>query len=75
MNSFTPQVDIVDKLRDEAGRLLVRRAVNRNDWISEALLDIAAGDQTHWTPQEWTVLLADVRTTRLHIDDWLDLNT
>ena len=75
MNFFTPAPDPVDRLREDAGHLLVCRAVNRSDWISEALLDIAAGKQTHWTPQEWDVLLADVRATRLHIADWLDLNT
>jgi hypothetical protein len=38
-----------ERLRDH-GRLLVRRAVKREDWITDALLDLAAGDQQQWTP-------------------------
>lgn len=75
MNSCTPQLDTVDQLRDEAGHLLVRRAVDRSDWISDAVLDIAAGDRKHWTPQDWRTLLKDLRRSPGTLAEWLDLNT
>jgi hypothetical protein len=64
---------IGDKPRDlnEHGRLLVRRAVHRDDWISEALLDIAAGDQTEWTTQEWDALLTELDACDMTIAEWL----
>ena len=57
------------------GHLLVRRAILRNDWISDALLDLAAGSQTEWTPQEWNVLLKELRESSEKIEDWLVLNS
>ena len=63
-----------DRLR-EHGRLLVRRAVLRDDWIGETLLDLAAGDQTEWTPQQWDALLRDIGESDMTIDEWLDFNT
>lgn len=61
-------------LRDH-GRLLVRRAVFRDDWITDALLDLAAGDQHEWTPQEWDTLLAEVSGSDMTIDEFLDFYT
>ena len=75
MNSCTPELDPVDHLRSEAGHLLVRRAVDRSDWISDAILDIAAGQRVHWTPQDWNTLLTDLRRSPGSLADWLDLNT
>ena len=63
-----------DRLRDH-GRLLVRRAVNRDDWIAHALLDIAAGDQTEWTPAQWDTLLAEISGLDMTIDEYLDFYT
>ena len=51
-----------ERLRDH-GRLLVRRAVLRDDWIADALLDLAAGDKQQWTPQEWFDLQMDMETS------------
>ena len=68
------QTHSVDQLRDCAGRLLVRRAVDRNDWISDAIFDIAAGSKLNWTPQEWKALDHDLHACRLRLNDWLDLN-
>lgn len=65
---------IAGDLRDH-GRLLVRRAVNRDDWIAEALLDIAAGDQTDWTPAQWDTLLAEISGNDMSIDEFLDFYT
>lgn len=62
-----------ERLRDH-GRLLVRRAVLRDDWISEALLDLAAGDKQQWTPQEWFDLQMDMEASDMTIDEWLDFH-
>lgn len=67
--------DIIDRLRDEAGHLLVRRACDRDDWIGSAVLDVAAGDKREWTPSEWSAMLADLHRTPGNLADWLDLNT
>ena len=75
MNGPTSELEPVDRLRDEAGRLLVCRAVERDDWISQSLLDIAAGSRKKWNPSEWRGLICDLQACRLRISDWLDLNT
>jgi len=75
MNFCTLEVDPIVRLRDEAGRLLVRRAIERDDWIAQALCDIAAGDRTDWSLVEWTEVLQRLRQTELRVADWLDLNT
>jgi len=78
MNFCTSEVDpgdIVERLRDEAGHLLVARAATRNDWIGEAVLDIAAGDRKIWTLKQWRALLQDLHCTPGKLADWLDLNT
>lgn len=61
----------LDRLRDEAGGLLVRRAVDRGDWITETLLDVAAGNRRHWTLKAWKRLLRDLRHSDVRIRDWL----
>ena len=62
-------------LREAAGNLLVSRLVERDDWISQGVFDIAAGNRTNWTPQDWRTLLNDLRASRVKLTDWLDLNT
>ena len=69
----TPELDPVDRLRRDAGRLLVSRAIDRDDWISQAVLDIAAGSKIDWTPADWQILVRDLKAGRLNISDWLDL--
>ncbi len=78
MNFCTSEVDpgeIVERLRDEVGHLLVRRVVDRDDWVSDAVLDIAAGNRKSWTYSDWHMLLVDLRRTPGKLADWLDLNT
>jgi len=75
MNICTLEVDPVIRLRDEAGKLLVRRAIERNDWIAETICDIAAGNRTDWSVVEWDEVLQGLRQTELRVADWLDLNT
>jgi len=67
--------NVVDRLRDEAGHLLISRAFKRDDWIGRAVLNIAAGDKLVWTLGEWFAVLADLRRTPGNLADWLDLNT
>lgn len=54
---------------------MVRRVIDRDDDIAEAVFDIAAGDRQHWTSQDWRTVLADLSGCRLRLADWLDLNT
>ncbi len=54
------------------GRLLVRRAVHRDDWISEALFDMAAADQTEWTTRQWDALLAELERSDMTISEFID---
>ena len=69
-------VSLQERLRDR-GRLLVRRAVTRDDWIADALLDLAADadGRTEWTPEQWDMLLTDLRRSDMSIEEWLDFNT
>ena len=60
---------------EDHGHLLVRRAVLRDDWISDALLDLAADGQTDWTPKQWDTLLTELQSSTLNIRDWIVLYT
>ena len=53
------------------GHLLVRRAIERDDWVSESIFNLAAGDQAHWTPEEWAPILTDLETCDDKLADWL----
>ncbi len=64
----------VNRLRDTAGHLLISRVVNRDDWVSQSVFDIAAGDRKSWTVTDWDELLADLDACQLCLSDWLDLN-
>ncbi len=75
MNCFPSEVPMVERLRREAGHLLVHRVIERDDWIAAAVLDIAAGDRKHWNPKDWDTLLKDLRCTPGRLAEWLDLNT
>lgn len=55
------------------GSLLVRRAVLRDDWIAEAIFDLASADRTDWTPQQWDTLLKELTESSLTIEQWLTL--
>ena len=62
---------IEDRLRDEVGHILIRRVIERDDWVSEAIFDIAAGDKKHWSPIEWAAVLCDLERCKLKVADWL----
>lgn len=60
------------RLQEEAGHLLVRRAIVRDDWIADAVLDIAAIGKTQWTPSEWNALLAELSQESAKLAEWID---
>ena len=61
-----------EDLRDEVGHHLVRRVIERDDWASEAIFDIAAGDKKEWTPIEWAAVLCDLERCKLKVNEWLE---
>jgi len=60
---------------EDHGSLLVRRVVDRNDELSEAIFDLAADGQTEWTLEDWDTLVAELTGSNLTVDDWLILYT
>jgi hypothetical protein len=64
-----------ERLADH-GHLLVRRAMQRDDWITKALIDLAAADQKEWTFEEWHALLAELDNAGdMTISEFLDFYT
>ena len=57
---MTDNTDTIRKQLTEHGALLVRRAMLRDDWITKALIDLAAADKPTWTFEEWHALLAEL---------------
>jgi hypothetical protein len=64
-----------DQQLSDYGHLLVRRAINRDDWISEEILELAANGQREWTVAEWGALLAELKASKMRLRDWLVLYT
>lgn len=63
-----------ERLIDEVGNILVSRVIERNDWISETIFDIAAGDKKQWTLSEWNAVLADLQCCKLKVSQWLQVS-
>lgn len=57
---------------EDHGRIKVRRALERDDWLTDAILDLAANGQRDWTPAEWFDLLMDLETSDMTISEFLD---
>ena len=55
----------------DCGRLLVRRAILRDDEIAEAIFEIAANGKREWTPAEWDTLLTELKRTDMTVEEWL----
>ncbi len=55
------------------GHLLVRRAILRDDWVADAIFDLAAGDQKAWSPAQWATLTTELAGSDLRLRDWLIL--
>jgi hypothetical protein len=64
---------IGSKPRDltDFGHLLIRRAIQRDDWVAEAIFDLAANGQSEWTPRQWDTLLGSLRSSKQTVNDWL----
>lgn len=55
------------------GHLLVRRAILRDDWVADAIFDLAANGKEAWTTAEWTKLESELAGSDLLLRDWLIL--
>jgi hypothetical protein len=64
-----------DQQLSDYGHLLVRRAICRDDWISDEILELAANGQREWTVAEWSALLAELKASKMRLRDWLVLYT
>lgn len=62
---------LIQRLDEEFGNVMVRRVIERDDWAAEAIFDIAAGDKTDWSPLEWAAVICDLERCKLKISDWL----
>ncbi len=65
---------IQERLVTAVGNLRVSRVVKRDDWTSEAIFNIAAGDKTEWSPLEWQAVLSDLTNCKLKVADWLEVS-
>ncbi len=65
-----PTFDIADY-----GHLKVRRAIQRDDWLSEKIYDLAAADRKEWDTNSWAVLEKELENCELKIKDWIVLYT
>ena len=59
------------EILEAADHLLVCRAIERDDAISDAVLEILAGSQREWTLDEWENLLATGLADRRKIRHFL----
>lgn len=64
-----------DQQLSDYGHLLVRRAICRDDWVSEQLFELAANGQREWTLAEWKVLELELETSKMRVRDFLVLYT
>ena len=51
------------------GRLMVCHAINRGDWIAEAVFDTFKGE---YTPAEWDIVLACLDANRQSIKEFIE---
>ena len=63
--------ELEEKLVTAYGNRLVRRVIDQEDWASEAIYEIAAGDKKNWTPIEWQAVLSDLERSPLKVKDWV----
>ena len=64
---------MIGKSQDLAdfGHLLIRRAILRDDWVAEAIFNIAAEGQTKWDTRQWDTLLAGLGSSKQTVNEWL----
>ena len=64
-------VILLQSLETDAGHLMVCHAINRGDWISDAIFDFASSGQTEWTPASWQKVLKSLDANTLTIREWI----
>lgn len=56
---------------DKHGHRLIRVVARSGLDVSEELFNHVAGDRYHWTPQEWAVLVDQVCSSDLTVEEFL----
>lgn len=70
---MTNEPTATERLLAEYGSRQVNRVIEEDNWASETIFDIAAGDKTEWTPVEWAALLCDLERCKLKVKDWMEV--
>ena len=55
----------------EFGHLLIRRAILRDDWVAEAIFNLAAEGQTKWDTRQWDTLLSSLENSQQTVAEWV----
>ena len=71
MKNFHVSKPTARDVLEESGQLLVGRAIERDDAISDAVLELMAGTQVEWTLDDWENLRAEGLANRNQIRVWL----
>ena len=50
-----------DEILEENGHLMVRRAIEREDAVADAVFNVLAGSRLEWTLEDWEELLHNAR--------------
>jgi len=53
------------------GHLLIRRAIQRDDWVAMAIFDLAANGKKDWELKEWQTLESTLAESKLTVAEWL----
>ena len=65
--------DAVQNLLNEAGHLLVRRALLRDN-VADVIYDVAGSRQRDWTLTEWKLLLKELDNCSQTVSQWIEEN-
>ena len=55
----------------EFGHLLISRAILRDDWVAEAIFNLAAEGQTKWDTRQWDTLLSSLENSQQTVAEWV----
>ena len=61
------------EILSEHGGLLVRRVVEREDEVADALFEVATNGRKEWTQRDWSRLLRSLKATNLTVSEWLQM--
>lgn len=67
----SPQQKTPHDILSDCGGLLVRRVVERDDEITDALMEVATAGRTHWTYRDAERLVHSLKTCQLTVAEWL----